>query len=93
VRKEILWESEIATNADVRATERHFIRETGANNPAVGYNLTPKLVGVAVGLPCVTAKLPDPYRRKSAVPAGCGTVSGRRSGRRVGRGDEQRPSG
>jgi hypothetical protein len=22
--------------------ERHFIRETGANNPAIGYNLTPR---------------------------------------------------
>jgi hypothetical protein len=42
VRKEILWESETATDAEVRAMERHFIRETGASNPAVGYNLTPK---------------------------------------------------
>src|SRR5271166_608411 len=42
VRKEILWESETATDAEVREKERHFIRETGANNPAVGYNLTPR---------------------------------------------------
>jgi hypothetical protein len=42
VRKEILWESETATDAEVRAMERHFIRETGANNPTVGYNLTPR---------------------------------------------------
>jgi hypothetical protein len=42
VRKEILWESETATDAEVRARERNFIRETGANNPAVGYNLTPR---------------------------------------------------
>ena len=30
-RKEILWESETATDAEVRAMERHFIRETGAS--------------------------------------------------------------
>jgi hypothetical protein len=41
-RKEILWESETATDAEVSIMERHFIRETGANNPAVGYNLTPR---------------------------------------------------
>ena len=40
VRKQILWESETATDAEVRAMERHVIRETGANNPAIGYNLT-----------------------------------------------------
>ena len=45
VRKEILWESETATDAEVRAMERHFICETGANNPAIGYNLTPRLSG------------------------------------------------
>jgi hypothetical protein len=42
VRKEILWESETATDAEVRARERHYICETGANNPAIGYNLTPR---------------------------------------------------
>jgi hypothetical protein len=42
VRKEILWESETATDAEVRTMERHFICENGANNPAVGYNLTPR---------------------------------------------------
>ena len=42
VRKEILWESETATDAEVRAMERKLIVETGANNPAVGYNLTPR---------------------------------------------------
>lgn len=43
-RKEILWESETATDAEVRATEVRLIRETGANNPAIGYNLTPRWV-------------------------------------------------
>jgi hypothetical protein len=42
VRKEILWESETATDAEVRKMERHFICQTGANNPAIGYNLTPR---------------------------------------------------
>ncbi len=42
VRKEILWESETATDAEARAMEIKLIRETGANNPAIGYNLTPR---------------------------------------------------
>jgi hypothetical protein len=42
VRKEILWESDSATDAEARAIEVKLIRETGANNPAIGYNLTPR---------------------------------------------------
>ena len=42
LRKEILWESETATDSGVRAMERHFIVLTGANNPEVGYNRTPR---------------------------------------------------
>jgi hypothetical protein len=42
VRKEILWESEIATDKEVRDMERYYIQQTGANNPAIGYNLTPR---------------------------------------------------
>ncbi|WP_166906251.1 GIY-YIG nuclease family protein [Mycobacterium sp. DL440] len=45
LRKEILWESESATDADVRAKEIELIRETGANNPRIGYNLTPRWAG------------------------------------------------
>lgn len=45
VRKEILWESETATDEEARMVEIRFIRETGANNPAVGYNLTPRWNG------------------------------------------------
>lgn len=41
----ILWEPETATDAEVRAMERHFIRESRANNPAIGYNLTPRWTG------------------------------------------------
>ena len=33
LRKEILWESETATDYEVRAMEAKLIRETGANNP------------------------------------------------------------
>lgn len=43
-RKEILWESETASDAEVRAMEAKLIVETGANNPEVGYNLTPRWV-------------------------------------------------
>jgi hypothetical protein len=45
VRKEILWESETATKEEVLAMERRLIVETGANNPAIGYNLTPRRLG------------------------------------------------
>ena len=41
--KTILWESETATDAEVRAMEAKLIREHRANDPAVGYNLWPKL--------------------------------------------------
>jgi hypothetical protein len=43
-RKQILWESDTATDAEVRAMEIRLIREHRSNDPAVGYNLTPKLV-------------------------------------------------
>jgi len=42
-RKTILWESTTATDAEVRAMEAKLIRETRANDPAIGYNLWPKL--------------------------------------------------
>ncbi len=42
LRKEILWQSETATDAEVRAKEIEMILATGANNPAIGYNKTPK---------------------------------------------------
>jgi len=44
-RKQILWESETATDAEVRATELRLIREHRANDPAVGYNLSPRWHG------------------------------------------------
>jgi hypothetical protein len=36
LRKEILWESATATDAEVRAMEMKLIREAGANDPAKG---------------------------------------------------------
>ncbi len=45
VRKEILWESDTATDAEVRRREVELIRELRSNDPAVGYNRWPKLRG------------------------------------------------
>jgi hypothetical protein len=42
VRKQILWESDTATDAEVHAMEVKLMREHRSNDPAVGYNLTPK---------------------------------------------------
>ncbi|MGV0578410.1 hypothetical protein ABQE57_07615 [Mycolicibacterium elephantis] len=47
-RKEILWESDTATDAEVRAMEVKLIVEHRANDPAVGYNLTPRFAPSAV---------------------------------------------
>lgn len=44
-RKQILWESDTATDAEVRAMEIKLILEYQANDPAVGYNLTPRWSG------------------------------------------------
>lgn len=42
VTKEILWESDTATRAEVTEMERKFIEELGSNDPAKGYNRWPK---------------------------------------------------
>lgn len=42
VRKKILWESDDATDAEARQHEREWIIRSGANNPAIGYNLAPR---------------------------------------------------
>lgn len=42
IRKEILWESETASNAEVLKKEKELIVSLQANNPAIGYNLIPK---------------------------------------------------
>jgi len=42
IRKEILWESDTASNAEVLAMEMELIRKHGTNHPDHGYNRQPK---------------------------------------------------
>lgn len=42
IRKEILWESDAATDAEVNQKEVEFIRQLRSNNPSIGYNRWPK---------------------------------------------------
>jgi hypothetical protein len=44
LHKEILWESETATDAEVRAMEVRLIREHRSNDPAIGYNRSPRFL-------------------------------------------------
>jgi hypothetical protein len=41
IRKEILWESETAKDAEVNRREVAFIRQLRSNDPAIGYNRWP----------------------------------------------------
>jgi len=41
-RKQILWESETASKSEVLRKERELIAELRSNDPAVGYNRSPK---------------------------------------------------
>jgi hypothetical protein len=45
IRREILWESETASDTEVRQMERQHIEALRANDPAIGYNLWPKPKG------------------------------------------------
>ena len=42
VRRQILWESEVATLQELNRKEIEFILALRANNPSVGYNQWPK---------------------------------------------------
>jgi len=42
LKREILWESDTATDAEVNAKEVEFIRALRANDPEIGYNRWPK---------------------------------------------------
>jgi hypothetical protein len=53
LQKEILWESETATEAELAAKEVEFIRALRANDPGVGYNRWPKFVAEAIEHPSV----------------------------------------
>lgn len=44
IRKEILWESETATDKEVNQKEVEFIKAYSSNNPAIGYNQWPKFL-------------------------------------------------
>lgn len=45
VTREILWESDTATQAEVNQKEIEFINSLKANDPSVGYNQRPKFKG------------------------------------------------
>src|SRR5450755_4448011 len=47
IRKEILWESDSASDTDVRRLEVEFIRKLRSNDPTIGYN---RVVGDALTL-------------------------------------------
>jgi hypothetical protein len=42
IRKEILWESDIASDSEVSAREIEFIRVLRSNDPGIGYNQWPR---------------------------------------------------
>ena len=42
IKREILWESETATDTEVNRKEVEYILSLQANNPAIGYNQWPK---------------------------------------------------
>jgi len=42
IRKEIIWESETATNEEVNAKEVELVRSYQSNNPTIGYNQWPE---------------------------------------------------
>jgi hypothetical protein len=45
IRKEILWESEAASDRDVNLKEVEYIISLRSNDPAIGYNQRPKFKG------------------------------------------------
>ena len=44
IRKEILWESETASDSEVNEREIQYIKAYKSNNPSIGYNQWPKYV-------------------------------------------------
>jgi len=42
IRKEIIWESETASDEDVNQKEIEFIKKFISNDPTIGYNRWPK---------------------------------------------------
>jgi hypothetical protein len=50
IRKQILWESETATTAEICAKEVEYILANKSNDPTIGYNRTPRFK--AITPPC-----------------------------------------
>ncbi|HEY2839261.1 MAG TPA: GIY-YIG nuclease family protein [Pirellulales bacterium] len=44
IRRQILWESDIATDREISQKEVELIREHRSNDPAIGYNRWPSLL-------------------------------------------------
>jgi len=42
IRRELLWESEMATDSEVNIKEVEYINAFRSNDPAIGYNRWPK---------------------------------------------------
>ena len=42
IKKEILWESETATDKEVNSKKVEYIKYYNSNNPGIGYNQWPK---------------------------------------------------
>lgn len=45
IRREILWESDSASNSEVALKEAEFIRALRSNDPSIGYNRWPRFRG------------------------------------------------
>ncbi|MBX6389125.1 MAG: hypothetical protein IRZ08_09030 [Frankia sp.] len=58
IRKQILWESETATDREVSRVEVEYIRRLRANDPAVGYNQWPRLRAAPVPGPLAITASP-----------------------------------
>lgn len=43
IRKQILWESEVATETELSSKEVEFIRKHQSNNHEIGYNRWPRI--------------------------------------------------
>ena len=48
IRKQILWESENASERELSEMEVHYIKEYQSNNPEIGYNQWPRFKENAV---------------------------------------------
>ena len=48
IRKQILWESDSCTEAELSVKEVEFIRELRSNDPEIGYNRWPKFNGETI---------------------------------------------